>query len=180
MKPSRHGYWRCLVAVLLIIIGWMSYDWFIQARDNHHDTSEHKLIDCTNSTLSVQFVMPPARAFMLLLGYPKGEKSTFTNVFSGQVEIRRAGTNIVSFSVESDFVQECNWLTHRGMGDAYVLNWSSTKPGLTSLLKVGHAYEMNVQFSRPPPTNTSLWAFFTQRHADVQRSNSIVLIPRQP
>lgn len=180
MKPSRNAFRRCLVAISLGIVGWMSYDWFIQARDNHHDTSEHKLIDCTNSTLSVQFVMPPARAFMLLLGYPKGEKATFTNAFSGQVEIRRAGTNIVSFSVESDLVQECNWLTHRGMGEAYVLNWFSTEPGLTTLLKAGHAYEMNFQFSRPPPTNTSLWAFFTQRHADVQRSNSIVLIPRHP
>lgn len=180
MKPSRNAFWRCLVAVSLGTVGWMSYNWFIQARDNYHDCSEHKLTDCTNSTLSVQFVMPPAHAFMLLLGYPKGEKATFTNTFSGQVEIRRAGTNVVSFSVESDLVQECNWLTHRGMGDAYVLNWASTKPGLTALLKAGHAYEMNVQFTRPPPSNASLWAFFTQRHADVQRSNSIVLLPRQP
>jgi hypothetical protein len=178
MRANRQTFWWGLAALSIVSstvgIGSMAFDWFIRARDNHLDTSEHKLIDCTNRTLSVHFVMQPAKSFTLLLGYPAGTRSAFTNQFKGQVEFWADNVRVASLIVESDDVQDANWLNHRGMGDAHILNWSSHKPGLASLLKPRRIYEMKVEFSQPPPTNSSLWAHFLQRHADVDRQSTII------
>jgi hypothetical protein len=190
MNANRQAAWWCLGAVSIIVslsaIGWMGYDTFIRARDNQLEFTQQKLFDCTNSIVSVQFVMPESKEVSLVLGLQQSKGFSFdydgkpARPFVGSVEFRRAGVTIVSFPIEHSSAQACTWLNNQGIPEAYILNWSNRNPWLPDILKAGVSYELRVEFTENAPTNASVWASLLQRHADVQRSNSIVMTPRQP
>lgn len=185
MNAKRQVAWWCLAAVSTIVslsgIGWMGYDWFVKARDNHPEPTAQKLLDCTNSVLSMQFKMPETKQFCLVLGLHQDKASSFsydakpTREFVGKVEIRQAGTNVVSFPVEYFSAQSCNWLSRHGVPEAYILNWSDQKPWLPDKLRVGVTYELRFEFTENTPTNASLWVSLLQRHVDAKRQGSIVV-----
>lgn len=187
MKANRQVAWWGLASVSIIVslgaIGWMGYDWFTKARDNHPETSAQKLLDCTNNVLTVHFKMPETKQLCLVLGLHTSKGSSFAydakpvHEFVGKVEIRRAGTIVVSFPIEYFSAQSCNWLNHHGIPEAYILNWSAQKPWLPEKLQIGTTYELRIEFTENAPTNASVWASLLQRHADAARQGPIVVAP---
>lgn len=185
MNANRQVAWWCLGAVSIIVslsaIGWMGYNTLNRARDNRLTTKVQKILDCTNTVLSVQFVMPETKELSLVLGQHSGKSHSFdyngkpAHQFVGNVEIRHEGTNVVSFPIDHSSVQACTWLNHRGIPEAYVLNWTNKNLWLPDKLKSGTTYELRLEFTENAPTNASLWASLLQRHADAARQGSIVV-----
>lgn len=187
MQANRQVAWWCLGAVSIIVslsaIGWMGYDTFKRARDNRLTTKVQKLLDCTNAVLSVQFVMPETKELSLVLGLHSGKSHSFeyngkpAHQFVGKVEIRKEGTNVVSFPIEHSSVQACTWLNRHGIPEAYILNWTNKSLWLPDKLKAGTTYELRLEFTENAPTNASVWASLLQRHADAEHQGPIVVAP---
>jgi hypothetical protein len=101
-----------------------------------------KLIDCTNSTVKVQFKAPKGRFYRLALAISPGS----TNTFSGRVYILR-GTSIVTNFIISSVEDE-------------------TQCGL---LHAQTNYDMEITFDRLPPPSTSVWLRWLQTSKDGDR-----------
>ncbi len=179
MNQVRPGVWWLLGSISIIVsLGLLGHEaraLYVQLRDNHHDVSAHKLVDCKNQTLSVHFQMPLARAMHILMGFDNHAKNISTNRFSGRVEICHFGQTKVSFPIDSDMSFECNWLAPYGVKEAMAFHWPASVASPVNELLPGKIYELKVAFSNAPSQGASLWAHFIQRHGDVRREEVIVV-----
>jgi hypothetical protein len=115
---------------------------------------EHRLADCTNSTLRFQISVQEFPPYQFVLGMPPGAPSHLS--FRGEVVVSQSTGTVARVPIGSDAITSCNWLDgHSG----YILTWHRTNRAdrLESFLTRGQTYDVVVRFSEPPPPESSFW-----------------------
>lgn len=115
---------------------------------------EHRLADCTNSTLRFQMTVQEFPPYHFVLGMPQGATSQLS--FRGEVVVSQSTGTVARVPIGSDAITSCNWLDgHSG----YILTWHRTNrtERLESFLTRGQRYDVEVRFSEPPPPESSFW-----------------------
>ena len=115
---------------------------------------EHRLADCTNSTLRFQMTVQEFPPYQFVLGMPLGATGRLS--FHGEVVVSQSTGTVARVPFSSDAITSCNWLDgHSG----YILTWERTNrtDRLQSFLTRGQTYDVEVRFSEQPPLESSFW-----------------------
>jgi hypothetical protein len=82
---------------------------------------EHRLADCTNSTLRFQMTVQEFPPYQFVLGMPQNATGQLS--FRGEVVVSQSTGAVAHVQISSDDITPCNWLTgHAG----YILTWGRT------------------------------------------------------
>ena len=115
---------------------------------------EHRLADCTNSTLRFQMTVQEFPPYQFVLGMPPTATGQLS--FRGEVVVSQSTGTVARVPIGSDAITPCNWLAgHSG----YILTWGRTNrtDRLQSFLTRGQTYDVEVRFSEQPPPESSFW-----------------------
>ncbi len=116
-----------------------------------------KLADCTVPEVRVTYTIHGGNAFSMVLGVP--HSAQVPPSFKGDLIISKAGVKIGEYPIDSDDMQECNWLHEAPDLQGYILTWrhASSLSGFNDFFQTGGTYDIVVKFSQMPPTGSSLW-----------------------
>ena len=119
-----------------------------------HVPVEHRLADCTNSTLRFQMTIQEFPPYQFLLGMPQTASGQLS--FRGEVVVSQSTGTVARVQIGSDAITSCNWLD--GLS-GYILTWGRTNRAdrLESFLRRGHTYDVEIRFSEQPPPESSFW-----------------------
>ena len=112
---------------------------------------EHRLTDCTNSTLRFQMPVKEFPPYQFVMGMPQSPTGQLN--FRGEIVLRQSTGIVARVQISSETITPCNWLN--GLS-GYILTWERTNR-LESILKRGQTYDVEIQFSEPPPPESSVW-----------------------
>jgi hypothetical protein len=112
---------------------------------------EHRLADCTNSTLRFWMTIQEFAPYQFVLGIPQTTAGQMS--FRGEVLVSQSTGTVARLPISSDDVTPCNWLS--GLS-GYILTWNTTNR-LESFLTRGQTYDVEVRFSELPPPESSFW-----------------------
>jgi hypothetical protein len=115
---------------------------------------EQRLADCTNSTIRFQMTVRERPPYQFVLGLPETAPRQFG--FVGEIVVRQSTGTVARVPISSQDITGCNWLP--GLS-GYILTWGRTNRAdkLERFLTRGQTYEVEVQFTEPPPPESSLW-----------------------
>ena len=121
---------------------------------------QQKLADCTTNSLAFRLIWPAGDLFQIVLGIPYQDTNALT--FRGELVFRQSTTTIVRVPIGSYDVTPCNWLENHASAPhvaGYILTWSRTNASerLDHLFTKGQSYDVEVQFTEPPPPTSTLW-----------------------
>lgn len=92
--------------------------------------------------------------YQFVLGLPATAPKQFD--FAGEIFVRQGTGTVARIPISSRDITGCNWLP--GLS-GYILTWGRTNRAdkLERFLTRGQTYEVEVQFAKLPPTESSLW-----------------------
>jgi len=121
---------------------------------------EQKLADCTTNALAFRVAWPTGELFQIVLGVPYADTNALA--FRGELVFRQSTGTVARVPIGSHDVTPCNWLDNHASAPhvaGYILTWGRTSvtERLDHLFAKGQRYDVEVRFSEPPPTTSTLW-----------------------
>jgi hypothetical protein len=121
---------------------------------------EQKLADCTTNALAFRVAWPTGELFSIVLGVPYPDTNALS--FRGELVFRQTTGAVARVPISSQNVTPCNWLDNHPSSPnlaGYILTWSRTNAAqrLDGLFAKGQSYDVDVQFTEPPPRTSTLW-----------------------
>lgn len=133
---------------------------------------EMKLADCKQNPVRVSLTCPSGASFRMLLGVPEKDinwsdpkvKVPKPPPFQGWITVKQAGRLVYKFPISSATTgSRSNWLEGYGIYGGYILPNGKVNKGedlsepMDKYIEGGETYDVVVNFSKRPPTNSSLW-----------------------
>jgi hypothetical protein len=121
---------------------------------------EQKLTDCTTNVLAFRVTWPTGELFSIVLGVPYSDTNALA--FRGELIFRQSTGTVARVRVGSDEITSCNWLDNQTTDPrvaGFILTWRRTNATdrLDNLFTKGQSYDVEVIFTRPPPSTSTFW-----------------------
>jgi len=115
-----------------------------------------KVADCTSSNLTFALTVRHRPNYHFVIGMPRSSEPPS---FRGEIRMLQGTGLVARIPISSDDLMQSTWLHSNPELTGYILTWSRTNRNerLGNILTRGQRYNVEVSFSQPPPTNSSLW-----------------------
>jgi hypothetical protein len=151
-----------LPTIMLILAVCGIGTWLVGTQIHIGVPRREKLADCTTNAFEFQMHSKYFGPYAIVLGMPASWNGDLD--FSGNMIIRQNGSLVTNMAISSENVTACNWLDKKYISAGYILTWPGKYEtnSLNDLLHQGQIYDVQVSFTKSPPSDSSLWLSSTE------------------